>query len=126
MIANDAEGFLREICFTESGPSQYARSAVLAPIPSSEFATAVATAGRHAQEKVAMALSIRYDLAHTDMELNTELSWLAEMVTELGALAAQMPPIPRHHLRSLFRHYVLKHVPRPAQDALSGGLAAKS
>jgi hypothetical protein len=121
-VTDDAEGFLREVCFTESGPAHFARSAVLASISPLEFATVVAASSRSNQEKVAMALSIRYENAHWEPELSEELPWLADMVKALGALAAQMPPIPRNNLRNLFAQYVCKHVPQPAADALSEDL----
>ncbi len=126
MIPDDAEGFLREVCFTKSGPSRYARLAVLAPIVPSKFACVIANSKRDVQEKVAMALSIRYENAHRELELSGELPWLAAMVTELGTLAAQMPPIPRHNLRTLFTRYLRQHIPQPAADALSNGPAIQA
>ena len=114
-MSENSEAFLRDVCFTNTGPSRYARSAVLASIPACEFAATLASITRHDQEQVAMALSIRYDQLPAEPELQTELPWLVEVLNEIERLVAKWEPIPRHHLNNLLKQYLRKHVPEPSQ-----------
>jgi hypothetical protein len=98
---------------------------VLVHISPHEFATTIAGAKYGDQKKIALALSLRYDQTPGEPELQAELPWLATMIKELEALAAQMTPIPRHHLRSLVAHYVQKHVAQSAKEPTSGDLEAQ-
>ena len=113
LMSEDSEAFLRDVCFTNTGRSRFARSAVLACIPAREFAATLAGITRHDQEQVAMALSIRYDQVPGEPELQSELPWLAEVVDEVERLAAELPPIPRHHLNKLVEHNVRKYLQQP-------------
>ena len=110
LMRTDSEAFLRDVCFTNIGPSRYARSAVLAHILAHEFAATLASATRRDQEQITMALSIRYDQAPAEPELQSELPWLADVVEEIIKLAAKLDPIPRRHLVNLVEQYVRKHV----------------
>ncbi|HWK47262.1 MAG TPA: P-loop NTPase fold protein [Stellaceae bacterium] len=113
LMSEDSEAFLRDVCFTNNGPSRYARSAVLPCIPAREFAATLAGITRRDQEQVAMALSIRYDQLPGEPELQSELPWLAEVVNEVERIAAELPPIPRHHLSKLLEHHVRNHIQQP-------------
>jgi hypothetical protein len=114
LMSENSEAFLRDVCFTNTGPSRYARYAVLACIPAREFAATLAGITRHDQEQVATALSIRYDQLPAEPELQSELPWLAEVIDEVERLAAELPPIPRHHLNKLLEHHIRKHVQQPS------------
>ena len=113
LMSENSEAFLRDVCFTNNGPARYARSAVLASIRPCEFAATLASITRHDQEQVAMALSIRYDQLPAEPELQTELTWLVQVLDEIERLLAEWEPIPRHHLSNLLKHYIYKHVPKP-------------
>jgi hypothetical protein len=125
-LASDAEAFLRDVCFTEAGPARYARRGVLSNISARAFAAAIAASKYGDQKNVAMALSLRYDQVQGEVELQSELPWLAEMMQELETIAAAMAPIPRHHLRSMFAHYVQKHLPQPHGELASASERANA
>jgi hypothetical protein len=115
LMIEDSEAFLRDICFTNAGPSTYARSAVLSHIPATEFVVLFISLPFEAKSQIMMALSIRYDHVPGEPELQSELPWLADVYDEVQKLTNLMPSIPRYHIQNLTKQYVLKHItPSPA------------
>lgn len=127
LVKEDSEAFLRDVCFTDAGPATYARFAVLSRIPAAEFAEVFAEAPHEDQHRVCMALHLRYEQAQHVAELRSELPWLADVHREVAALASSMPPIPRHHVHSLLKHYLSQHVPaQPQAPSSAPGPATSS
>lgn len=106
LAISDSQEFLREVCFTNGGPSRFAGIGILKSIPADQFATAIATAPYSDQKQIVIALSIRYEHASAYPELRDELPWLRKLSGHLDQAAMKLPRIAKATLLNLARHYL--------------------
>lgn len=110
LMTEDSEAFLREVCFTNAGPSRCARLGVLKEIPAGQFAATLAAARFRDQEEVLMALSVRYRQVTAEPELEAEVPWLKEVQQQLRVCRQALPRLAGYHLSRMMREYIDKTV----------------
>jgi hypothetical protein len=117
LAKSDSQGFLREVCFTNAGPSNFASIGVMKLIPADQFAAAIAAAPYRDQKNIIMALSIRYEQAVAYVELRDELPWLREVKSHLDVATKTLPRIARNALSNLTRRYVDETIAKVEQNS---------
>lgn len=109
LMKSDSEAFLRQVSFTNAGPSTYAMVGVLSAIPPEEFTSILVGLPYNDQSTIAMAISIRYDQAPAYEDLKAELPWVADVYARAANLLPLLAPIRRFHFNNLLESYLRKH-----------------
>jgi hypothetical protein len=111
VMSTDPDTFLRKVCYTESGPSTYARLPVLCNIEVEDFCEKLISLAPKDRLTILSALSIRYESVSTNHPIVGEFSWLKDVHAKLVAHADTLPPVPRAFFLERVKMYFDRRTP---------------